>query len=87
MNPFRGTPVLPAESNSLSFLVTKSLALVRAVAFWVAALLPLCYLPLMYVAPTSLVKLVALNGVAVLVGHGYGVGESSSGSEGPGEPR
>ena len=50
------------------------LTAVRGVAFWIAALLPLAYLPFLYLVPTNpagFAKLLALNLVAVVVGHSY----------------
>lgn len=50
---------------------------VRAVAFWVAALLPIVYLPVLLAgidSPTRLsvlVGLLALNAVALVVGHDH----------------
>jgi hypothetical protein len=49
---------------------------VRALAFWVATLLPLTYLPLLATGlpsadPSSFGGLLALNAVAFLVGHSY----------------
>ena len=52
-------------------------SLVRGVAFWTGALLPLLYLPLLLVEPSAIAdpwtfgKLVAVNVVALVVGHGY----------------
>jgi hypothetical protein len=49
---------------------------VRAFAFWVAALLPLTYVPLLATGlpsadPSSFGGLLALNAVAFVVGHSY----------------
>ncbi|MFB6079731.1 MAG: hypothetical protein ABEJ81_01840 [Haloferacaceae archaeon] len=51
----------------------------RFLAFWASILLPLAYLPLVYDGltgsePTVLGALLAVNVIAVLVGHGHGNG-------------
>jgi hypothetical protein len=60
---------------------------VRGVAFWVAVLLPMVYLPLLFVAPSTVADLwifgalVALDAAALVVGHGYSeAGELSESS-------
>mgnify|MGYP006876429221 CR=1 FL=1 len=61
--------------------------LVRALAFWTAALLPLGYLPLLFAVPSRLAtlpivsKLLALNIFALLVGHGYGTDSDADDTE------
>jgi len=57
-------------------------SLVRGAAFWVAALLPLSYLPMLHSLSLTLggfTKLAVLNVVALVVGHGYGSDEEANG--------
>lgn len=54
---------------------------VRAVAFWVATLLPLSYLPLLAAGvvadhPLGFAGLLAVNGVAFVLGHSHGRSEA-----------
>ncbi|WP_254545674.1 hypothetical protein [Halomarina pelagica] len=66
-----GLPSLAAQVH------TAVLGSVRALAFWLAVLLPLCYVPLLVFAfdvpstRTASALLVALNGLALIVGHGH----------------
>ncbi|WP_313693710.1 hypothetical protein [Halorarum halobium] len=70
------TPAL-ALRDGVETLTAGAAELVRVVAFWFAALLPLTYLPMV---ATNLVGeyavtftgLLALHAVTLLVGHGYG---------------
>jgi hypothetical protein len=76
--PLDPTPTesLPALQNALRAAVAYVALPVRFVAFWVAALLPLTYLPML---ATGLVTghrvafagVLALNAVAFVVGHSY----------------
>lgn len=69
-----GNQLLPGVTDAARRASREVVSLVRAAAFWIAALLPLSYLPLLAGASTSIggvTKLVLLNVVAVLVGHGY----------------
>lgn len=70
-----GKRLLPDAPGLLSNLFREVISLVRGAAFWLAALLPLSYVPLLQTASVSFAgftKLIVLNVVAVLVGHGYG---------------
>lgn len=73
---FREPPAFTG-SNTVVAAVRVVARLVRGIAFWTAALLPLGYLPLLFAVPSRVVtlplvgKLVTLNVVALLVGHGY----------------
>lgn len=67
--------MLPNEPGGVSVVVKWVRGLVRGVAFWVAALLPLSYVPMLYsvsITFAAFTKLVLLNVVALVVGHGYG---------------
>ena len=69
-----GNRLLPGVPELVSGVVREAVSLVRGAAFWIAALLPFSYLPLLGSASVSFggfTKLLALNVVAVLVGHGY----------------
>lgn len=73
MSSLRGKNILLGPDGATSVLARLWVA-VRGVAFWIAALLPLAYFPLLYLVPTnpaSFVKLMIINGVALVVGHGY----------------
>ncbi|MFC7133311.1 MULTISPECIES: hypothetical protein [Salinibaculum] len=73
-------------SRLLSAAGRTSKRTVQGCAFWTAALLPLGYVPLLFVGSSRLAslsivgKLVAINVVAVLVGHGYATEEPDDGS-------
>lgn len=58
---------------ALSLLVGRVLGLVRGIAFWTAILLPFTYVPLLLGDPpeTLFGTLLALNVVALVVGHGH----------------
>lgn len=74
----RGNHPLPNWLGVAAPLIRGVAWSVRGVAFWTAALLPFLYVPLLLVDParlsdvTVLGKLIVLNTVALLVGHGYG---------------
>lgn len=62
---------LPALGTTVARLLTRS---VRAVAFWVAALLPLSYLPLLAAGVTAehplvFAALLCVNATAFVLGH------------------
>lgn len=70
-----GRWLLPNGPGGVSIVVNRVRELVRGVAFWVAALLPLSYVPMLYTVSitfAAFTKLVLLNVVALVVGHGYG---------------
>ena len=68
---------LPSGARAGSTNVRRGERFVQAVAFWTAAVLPLSYLPLLFVGSSRFAtipligKLVSLNVLALLVGHGY----------------
>ncbi|MFB6161664.1 MAG: hypothetical protein ABEJ61_10905 [Haloferacaceae archaeon] len=69
------TETLPAPRH-LHALLAALVALVRAVAFWVAALVPLAYLPLLATGvvaehPLGFLGVAAANGLAFVVGHAH----------------
>ena len=69
-----GNRLLPDVFGLVTGLLREVVSLVRGAAFWLAALLPFSYLPLLGSASLSFAgftKLLVLNVVAVLVGHGY----------------
>ena len=62
---------LPALGTAIAGLLSKS---VRAVAFWIAALLPLSYLPLLATGvtaeqPLAFAALLCVNATAFVLGH------------------
>ena len=64
----------------VSTLVALLVGSIQAVAFWVAALLPLTYLPLLATGvaaehPLGFVALLGANGVAFVIGHAHNRGE------------
>ena len=70
------TESLPAIQNYLRDAVTYAVLPVRFVAFWVAALLPLTYPPLLATGVltghrVAFAGVLALNAVAFVVGHSY----------------
>jgi hypothetical protein len=70
------TESLPALQNHLRDVVAYAVLPVRFVAFWMAALLPLTYLPLLASGVLTghrivFVGVLALNAVAFVVGHSY----------------
>ena len=69
-----GKRLLPDGYGVVRGAVAEVVGLVRGAAFWVAALLPLSYLPLLQAASLSFAgftKLLVLNVVALVVGHSY----------------
>jgi hypothetical protein len=69
---------LPTVGATVARLLTRS---VRAVAFWVAALLPLSYLPLLATGvlserPLGFAALLCVNATAFMLGHAYGRSET-----------
>lgn len=79
------TPAVPDSQSTVSTAVTSLcralVAGLRALAFWVAVVLPLAYLPMLYevgITPsaTTLVGLVAIHVVAIVVGHGHTPGRN-----------
>lgn len=71
----------PAASlrHGVETLLAGATESVRIVAFWLAAFLPLTYLPLFAVDlvgeyAVAFAALLALHAVTILVGHGYGSG-------------
>ena len=68
---------LPSSPRFVSTTARRGERFVQALAFWTAAVLPLGYLLLLFVGSSRFVslsligKLVSLNVVALLVGHGY----------------
>ena len=78
-----GRRFLPSGPGGVSTVLKRVRELVRGVAFWVAALLPLSYLPMLYTVSitfAAFTKLVILNVVALVVGHGYGAERTDEGS-------
>ena len=70
-----GKSLLPNRYGVIRGAIGEVVDLVRGAAFWLAALLPLSYLPLLQAASLSFAgftKLLVLNVVAVVVGHSYG---------------
>lgn len=81
--------LLPGATGLVSRVVGEVVSLVRGAAFWIAALLPFSYLPLLgsaTVSFTGFTKLLLLNVVAVFVGHSYrnDAGERDGGGD-PGD--
>ena len=71
----RGRRFLPDGSFGVATVVREVESLVRGAAFWVAALLPLSYVPLLHTVSISFAgftKLLLVNVVALFVGHSYG---------------
>lgn len=78
-----GKTLLPDRYGVIRGAIGEVVDLVRGAAFWLAALLPLSYLPLLQAASLSFAgftKLLVLNVVALVVGHSYG----SDGDDGDG---
>jgi hypothetical protein len=70
-------PLLSACTETVLSAVRGTSRLVRAVAFWTAALLPIGYLILLFAVPSRfgtlpvVGKLLAVNVFALFVGHSY----------------
>jgi hypothetical protein len=67
---------MPSPTGTLPSPLAYLTVPIRFVAFWVAIALPFLYLPLLAgglhgTEPTVFVALVAVNLVALVVGHGY----------------
>lgn len=78
-----GRRFLPSGPGGVSSVLKWVRGLVRGVAFWIAALLPLSYVPMLYsvsITFAAFTKLVLLNVVALVVGHGYGAERGDDGS-------
>lgn len=67
---------VPEALAALDALAGRLTPTVRVVSFWVAALLPLTYLPLLVVGavaehPAAFLALLCVNAVAFVLGHGH----------------
>jgi hypothetical protein len=70
------TETLPAVRTPIAVLIACLVPVVRGLAFWVATLLPLAYLPLLAVGvvaehPVGFLGVAGANAVAFVVGHAY----------------
>lgn len=69
-----GKRLLPGATGVVSGVIAEVVSLVRGVAFWIAALLPFSYVPLLQSASLTFAgftKLLLVNVVAIVVGHSY----------------
>lgn len=71
-------PRLPSFPSNLSRAVLSARSTVQAVAFWIGVLLPLAHVPLLLLVDHGRIvevdvvaRLVVINAVACLVGHGH----------------
>lgn len=67
---------VPTVRLALETLVTALVLPVQFVSFWVAALLPLTYIPLLATGvvaehPTAFLAVLCVNALAFVLGHGY----------------
>jgi hypothetical protein len=79
---------LPGAARLVSRVGGAVVSLVRAAAFWIAALLPLSYIPLLGAASITFggfTKLLVLNVLAVLIGHRHGSSADDRDGDGAGE--
>ncbi len=79
------TSILPDTDRGVAVVVRHVVWLVRMAAFWLAAVLPLLYVPLLALFPTSfsgMVKLFIVNGIALLVGHDHRTTRGSDNASG-----
>jgi hypothetical protein len=73
---------MPDPRTGLTIIGRISVTAVRGLAFWTAALLPIVYIPLMVMEhwllgnPVVFGKLVMINLIALVLGHGYGLNAS-----------
>jgi predicted membrane metal-binding protein len=70
------TETLPTPHTPVKLLVAGIVAVVQGLAFWVAALLPLAYVPLLATGivaqhPVGFLGVTAVNAVAFAVGHAH----------------
>jgi hypothetical protein len=62
--------------------VARTGSLIRAIGFWTAILLPVLYLPMLLlnhpwmIDIVTIMKVIGLHGAALVVGSGYGGGQS-----------
>lgn len=82
MAPTSASPILLVRRGILDPVWARTGSVVRGVGFWTAILLPVLYLPMLLlnhpwaIDSLNLLKIVGLHWASIVVGSGYGGGQS-----------